>query len=170
MTEQRRNEIGFLLDLAETHSKSSKPSPSHRVVRAAKNIAHAQEELVIAEQEAMEAAKDASEYVGSELQANAPSQDELFQYIKALISLMAVAPDNPRNLLIMDQKFTPRVRNILTDDLKLKTLGDLADRSEDDLHYARYFGKSSLREVKDKLKSYGLALKEPPVPSSQEQL
>ena len=39
----------------------------------------------------------------------------------------------------------------------IKTIGDLTRKSEDEIARTRNFGKKSLQEIKDKLKSWGLS-------------
>ena len=40
----------------------------------------------------------------------------------------------------------------------IKTIGDLAKKTEDEIGKTRNFGKKSLSEIKDKLKEWGLTL------------
>ena len=40
----------------------------------------------------------------------------------------------------------------------IKTIGDLAKKTEDEITKTRNFGKKSLSEIKDKLKEWGLTL------------
>ena len=52
-----------------------------------------------------------------------------------------------------------RVRRVL-DRLKIKTLGELAGKTEPELLACQNFGKTSLDEVNLRLKDYGLTLRE----------
>ncbi len=60
-------------------------------------------------------------------------------------------------LPVAEVTFSPRVRNALQK-LNVATLGDLTQRSEDEMLSLPNFGRTSLREVKEFLSSKGLAL------------
>ncbi|MFB3890520.1 MAG: DNA-directed RNA polymerase subunit alpha C-terminal domain-containing protein [Phycisphaerae bacterium] len=57
-------------------------------------------------------------------------------------------------------EFSIRSRRAL-DSLGVKTLGDLAARTEDELLACKNFGQTSLNEIRQRLAEYGLTLKEP---------
>ncbi|MCY2929943.1 MAG: hypothetical protein NTV86_10695 [Planctomycetota bacterium] len=45
--------------------------------------------------------------------------------------------------------------------LRIKTMGDLASKSEAELLACRNFGQTSLNEIRQRLTEYGLRLREP---------
>jgi DNA-directed RNA polymerase subunit alpha len=58
-------------------------------------------------------------------------------------------------------EFSVRVRRAL-ERLNVKTLGELASKTEAELLGCRNFGQTSLNEVVQRLAEYGLRLREPP--------
>ena len=70
-------------------------------------------------------------------------------------SLMRVGPPDAR---IEELDFSVRTYNCLKK-ANVMTIGELVTRSEGDLMQIRNFGKKSLKEVKEKLQSFGLSLK-----------
>jgi DNA-directed RNA polymerase subunit alpha len=63
------------------------------------------------------------------------------------------------DILIKDLEFSVRSRNCLEMG-NIKTLGQLADVSIDELMQIKNFGKKSLTEIREKLSQYGLKLKD----------
>jgi DNA-directed RNA polymerase subunit alpha len=65
---------------------------------------------------------------------------------------------DPRSIPIEELDFSIRARRCM-DTLEIRTVGDLADRSEAELLSSKNFGQTSLNEVKRKLESLGLSLR-----------
>jgi DNA-directed RNA polymerase subunit alpha len=63
------------------------------------------------------------------------------------------------DILIKDLEFSVRSRNCLEMG-NIKTLGQLADVSMDELMQIKNFGRKSLTEIREKLSQYGLKLKD----------
>jgi len=72
--------------------------------------------------------------------------DEEFEKLKQVL-------DTPVEELELSVRSSNCLRNI-----DIKTIGDLAQRSEEEISKTKNFGKKSLQEIKDKLSEYGLAL------------
>ena len=64
---------------------------------------------------------------------------------------------NKFKLPIAEFELSVRATNCLESE-DIMTVGDLVVRSEDDLRQIRNFGETTLKEVKDKLKTLGLTL------------
>jgi len=73
---------------------------------------------------------------------------------------LPVADEGVLSVLLEGLEFSVRSRRAL-ESLGLKTLGDLANRTEADLLACRNFGQTSLNEVRQRLAEYGLRLREP---------
>jgi len=72
--------------------------------------------------------------------------DEEFEKLKQVL-------DTPVEELELSVRSSNCLRNI-----DIKTIGDLAQRSEEEISKTKNFGKKSLQEIKDKLAEYGLTL------------
>ena len=59
--------------------------------------------------------------------------------------------------LVEELELTVRSSNCLKN-AGIKTIGDLARKTEDEIAKTRNFGKKSLSEIKDKLREWGLTL------------
>jgi hypothetical protein len=81
---------------------------------------------------------------------------ELLKEIPAEISVRST----PIEKVFYDNYVPVRVTNILTNHLKVKTLGEVADMTAGFLLMQTNFGKRSLREVRELLGKYGLQLRE----------
>ncbi len=68
------------------------------------------------------------------------------------------APDDPRSRPIQDLKLTGRANRII-EMFKLRTIGDLCEKTEAELMACPNFGQSSLNEIKNKLDELGLSLR-----------
>jgi len=72
---------------------------------------------------------------------------------------------DPRSLPLSYLKLSVRAQHCL-DDLELSTVGDLADRTADELMLNKNFGQTSLIEVNKKLANLGLSLKGATLPAA----
>lgn len=72
--------------------------------------------------------------------------DEEYERLKKVL-------DTPVEELELSVRSSNCLRNI-----NIKTIGDLARKSEDEIAKTKNFGKKSLQEIKDKLAEYGLSL------------
>ncbi len=85
---------------------------------------------------------------------------------QAPIALGVAAPEAPAKdegilaTAVEQIEFSVRARTALSN-LRIKTMGDLASKSEADLLACRNFGQTSLNEIRQRLSDYGLHLREP---------
>jgi DNA-directed RNA polymerase subunit alpha len=74
---------------------------------------------------------------------------------------MKPQPDNrAAGLSLDDVEFSVRARRAV-ENLGVKTLGDLADKTEVELMSCKNFGQTSLNEVRQRLSEHGMSLREP---------
>jgi DNA-directed RNA polymerase subunit alpha len=99
-----------------------------------------------------DAAKILKDYLYHFINFNEEFEDEEEEYDEEMERIMQVL-ETPVEELELSVRSSNCLRNI-----NIKTIGDLAQRSEEEISKTKNFGKKSLQEIKDKLSEYGLGL------------
>jgi DNA-directed RNA polymerase subunit alpha len=99
-----------------------------------------------------DAAKILKDYLLHFINFNEEFEDEEKEYDEELERLHHIL-DTPVEELELSVRSSNCLRNI-----NIRTIGDLAQRSEEEISKTKNFGKKSLQEIKDKLGEYGLSL------------
>jgi DNA-directed RNA polymerase subunit alpha len=99
-----------------------------------------------------DAAKILKDYLLHFINFNEEFEDEEKEYDEELERLNSIL-DTPVEELELSVRSSNCLRNI-----DIRTIGDLAQRSEEEISKTKNFGKKSLQEIKDKLGEYGLGL------------
>jgi DNA-directed RNA polymerase subunit alpha len=107
---------------------------------------------ILPEDAVADAAKILKDYLLHFINFNEEFEDEEEGYNEELEKLKSVL-DTPVEELELSVRSSNCLRNI-----DIKTIGDLAQRSEEEISKTKNFGKKSLQEIKDKLAEYGLNL------------
>jgi DNA-directed RNA polymerase subunit alpha len=107
---------------------------------------------ILPEDAVADAAKILKDYLLHFVNFNEEYEDEEEEYDEELERLRVVL-ETPVEELELSVRSSNCLRNI-----SIKTIGDLAQRSEEEISRTKNFGKKSLQEIKDKLSEYGLTL------------
>jgi DNA-directed RNA polymerase subunit alpha len=107
---------------------------------------------ILPEDAVADAAKILKDYLLHFVNFNEEFEDEEEEYDEELERLRGVL-ETPVEELELSVRSSNCLRNI-----SIKTIGDLAQRSEEEISKTKNFGKKSLQEIKDKLSEYGLTL------------
>jgi DNA-directed RNA polymerase subunit alpha len=99
-----------------------------------------------------DAAKILKDYLLHFINFNEEFEDEEQEYDEEIEKLRQVL-ETPVEELELSVRSSNCLRNI-----NIRTIGDLAQRTEDEISKTKNFGKKSLQEIKDKLIEYGLNL------------
>jgi DNA-directed RNA polymerase subunit alpha len=94
-----------------------------------------------------------------ELEISAGKPDSRIERLKAIITGIGTPTDDAMARPIGELDLSVRSRRCMTR-LGIQTLGELCSRSETELLSVRNFGQTSLVEIKEKLRGFGLNLKE----------
>lgn len=107
---------------------------------------------ILPEDAVADAAKILKDYLLHFINFNEEFEDEEEEYDEELEKMKQVL-EIPVEELELSVRSSNCLRNI-----DIKTIGDLAQRSEEEISKTKNFGKKSLQEIKDKLAEYGLTL------------
>jgi DNA-directed RNA polymerase subunit alpha len=99
-----------------------------------------------------DAAKILKDYLYHFINFNEEFEDEEEEYDEEMEKIMQVL-ETPVEELELSVRSSNCLRNI-----NIRTIADLAQRSEEEISKTKNFGKKSLQEIKDKLAEYGLSL------------
>jgi DNA-directed RNA polymerase subunit alpha len=107
---------------------------------------------IMPEDAVADAAKIVKDYLAHFINFNEEfeyEEEEVDEEVERLKGIL----DTPVEELELSVRSSNCLRNI-----NIKTIGDLAKRSEEEISKTKNFGKKSLQEIKDKLATYGLTL------------
>ncbi len=107
---------------------------------------------ILPEDAVADAAKILKDYLLHFINFNEEFEDEEDEYDEE-IERMKTVLETPVEELELSVRSSNCLRNI-----NIKTIGDLARKTEDEISKTKNFGKKSLQEIKDKLEEYGLTL------------
>jgi len=107
---------------------------------------------ILPEDAVADAAKILKDYLLHFINFNEEYEDEDEGHNEELEKMMSIL-ETPVEELELSVRSSNCLRNI-----DIRTIGDLAQRSEEEISKTKNFGKKSLQEIKDKLAEYGLNL------------
>jgi DNA-directed RNA polymerase subunit alpha len=107
---------------------------------------------IMPEDAVADASKILKDYLVQFINFNEEYEDEESERDEEIEKLKSIV-DTPVEELELSVRSSNCLRNI-----NVKTIGDLARLSEDEISKTKNFGKKSLQEIKDKLSEYGLGL------------